>query len=258
MNFSSAEMSAWIGLFLWPFFRIGAMLTAAPIFGTRMVPGRVRLGIALALTMTIAPLLPAVPVADPLSAPGVAVIVQQILIGLGLGFVLRVVFAVFELVGEIVSNLMGLGFASMIDPQNGVSVPVLGQFYALLATLVFLSLGGHLLWIEALADSFRVLPIGSEGFSAAGAWAVVSFGSNLFAWAVQMALPVTAALLVINVSFGVLTRAAPQLNLFSVGFPAAMLVGFVLVAVSLPAVLEKVWPLTYDGLARIGLLLGGR
>jgi flagellar biosynthesis protein FliR len=258
MNLSSAEISAWIGSFLWPFFRIGAMLMAAPVFGTRTVPRRVRFGIAVVLTATIAPLLPPMPVTDPLSPGGILVIVQQVLIGVALGFMLRVAFTVFELVGEMVSHLMGLGFASMIDPQNGVSVPVLGQFYVLLATLVFLSLNGHLLWIEVVADSFRTLPVGAAGLEANGAWAIVSFGGSMFAWAMQLALPVVAALLVINVSFGVLTRAAPQLNLFSVGFPASMLLGFVLVAVSLPAVLGKVLPISLDALAHLGAVLGGR
>jgi flagellar biosynthesis protein FliR len=258
MNLSSVEISAWIGSFLWPFFRIGAMLMVAPVFGTRTVPRRVRFGIAVVLTATIAPLLPPMPATDPLSPGGVLVIVQQVLIGVALGFMLRVAFTVFELVGEMVSHLMGLGFASMIDPQNGVSVPVLGQFYVLLATLVFLSLNGHLLWIEVVADSFRTLPVGVAGLGANGAWAIVSFGGRMFAWAMQLALPVVAALLVVNVSFGVLTRAAPQLNLFSVGFPASMLLGFVLVAVSLPAVLSKVLPISLDALAHLGAVLGGR
>jgi flagellar biosynthetic protein FliR len=258
MHLTGAEISAWIGSFLWPFFRIGAMLTAAPIFGTRLVPPRVRLGIALALTVVIAPLLPAVPQADPLTTTGVVLIVQQILIGLALGFVLRLVFGVLELVGEAIAQLMGLGFASMVDPQNGVSLPILGQFYTLLATLVFLAFNGHLMWIETLSESFRVVPIGSDGLTGQGAWLIVGFASNMFSWAVRMALPVMAALLVVNLSFGVLTRAAPQLNIFSVGFPAALLLGFILVTITVPGVLNKFMPLTLDGLDRIAAVLGGR
>jgi flagellar biosynthetic protein FliR len=257
VHFTSAEIAGWIGTFLWPFFRIGAMTTVAPVFGTRAVPVRIRLGIALALTLVIAPVLPPAPAVDPLTAQGVIITLQQLLIGLSLAFVLRLVFTVMELAGEAVSNLMGLGFAAMVDPLNGNQSVLLGQFYLILATLVFLSLNGHLLWIEALAESFRLLPVGEAGLTREGAWWLATFGSNLFSWAVRMALPLLAALLVVNLAFGVLTRAAPQLNVFSVGFPLVLALGFVLLMVTLPVVLNKLWPLTLEGLDRAALVLKG-
>jgi flagellar biosynthetic protein FliR len=258
MHFTGAEISGWVGSFFWPFTRIGAMLTVAPVFGSLLVPVRVRLGIALVLTMVVAPVLPPMPQVDPLTASGVMILAQQFLIGLALGFVLQLVFGVFGLVGEIISMPMGLGFASMVDPQNGVSLPILGQFYALLATLTFLSFNGHLMWIGVMADSFRVVPVGTDGMTAQGVWLVAAFAGDMFSWAVRLALPVMAALLVVNVSFGVLTRAAPQLNIFSVGFPAALFLGFVLIGITLPAVLNKMMPITLDGLARVSAALGGR
>ncbi len=257
IQLTTAEIAAWIGSFLWPFFRIGAMVSAAPVFNARAVPVRIRVAIALALTLVIAPLAPPVPAVDPLSLEALLISVHQIVIGLALGFVLRLALGALELAGEAVAHLMGLSFASMIDPVNGVQAPVLSQFYLLLATLVFLAFNGHLMWVEALAESFRLLPVGAQGLTPQALWSLVTFGAELFAWGVRMALPVVAALLVINVAFGVLTRAAPQLNLFSVGFPATLVVGFVLLLVTLPMVLNKVLPLTEVGLGRAAQLLTG-
>jgi flagellar biosynthetic protein FliR len=257
MNFSSAELIGWISAFLWPFARIGAMLMSAAVFGTRALPMRLRLILALALTVLVAPLAGPMPAIDPLSGAGVMVTAQQVLIGVAMGFVLRMLFAALEIAGEMIGQLMGLGFASLLDPQNGVQVPVVSQFYILLATLMFLALNGHLLWIEALAESFRVVPVGTEGLTADGAASLVAFAGAVFAWGVRLALPVVAALLVVNLAFGVLARTSPQLNVFSVGFPAALLIGLALVLLTLPAVLLKVGPLTADGLVQVGRILAG-
>lgn len=257
MHFTTAELAAWIGAWFWPFMRIGAMLMSAAVFGTRALPVRLRLIIALALTLIIAPLAGPVPAVDPLSGEGVLIAVQQVVIGVSMGFALRLVFAALELAGETIGGLMGLGFASIVDPQHGVQVPVVAQFYVLLGTLMFLALQGHLIWIETLAESFRVLPVAASGLGAAGLWALVSFISDVFSWGVRLALPVVAALLVVNLAFGVLARTSPQLNVFSVGFPAALLVGMALLLITLPAVLLKVGPLTGDGLDLVSRMLGG-
>jgi flagellar biosynthetic protein FliR len=255
MHFTSAEITAWIGAFLWPFFRIAAMLSSAAVFGMRALPMRLRLMLALALAL--APLAGPVPDVELMSTHGFVITAQQILIGVALGFVLRMVFAAIELTGEMIGSLMGLGFASLVDPQNGVQVPVVSQLYVLLATLMFLALNGHLLWIEAVAESFRLIPVGSAGITPDGAWALVGFASQIFGWAVRMALPIVAALLVVNLAFGVLARTSPQLNVFSVGFPAALLIGLALMLMTLPAVLSKVGPLTAEGLEQAGLVLSG-
>ena len=257
MTFTTAEIASWVGAFLWPFVRIGAMLMSMAVIGTRALPARFRLMLALAITVLIAPLLGPAPAVDPLSGAGLAITVQQLLIGVAMGFVLRMVFAALEVAGEMIGQLMGLGFASLVDPQNGVQVPAVSQLYILLGTLMFLALNGHLLWIEALADSFQVLPIGSAGLTVDGAAALVAFGASMFGWGVRMALPVVAALLVVNLSFGVLARTSPQLNVFSVGFPAALLIGMALILVTVPSVLLKVEPLASDGLAQVGRILGG-
>ena len=155
MQFTGGELSYWIGSFLWPLFRVGAMLGIAPILGARVVPARIRLGLAIAITVVIVPLLPPAPAVDALSADAVLITANQLLIGLAMGFLLRLVFTAVEIAGQIVGQLMGLGFASMIDPENGVQVPVMSQYYSIMAILLFLAFNGHLLLIEMIVESFR-------------------------------------------------------------------------------------------------------
>jgi flagellar biosynthetic protein FliR len=257
VHLTSAQFLAWIGAFLWPFVRIAAMLTASAVFGTRALPMHLRLMLALALTLVIAPVAGPMPMVEPMSSEALLIVIHQIVIGTAIGFVLRMVFAAFELAGEMIGQLMGLGFASIVDPQNGVQVPVVSQFYILLATLMFLALNGHLLWIEALGESFRVLPVAATGVPAENFFGLVTFAGAIFGWAVRMALPVVAVLFVVNLAFGVLARTSPQLNIFSVGFPAALIMGLVLLLLTLPAMLGKVGPLTAEGLSVAGRLLVG-
>ena len=235
MNFTSAELTAWIGSFLWPLFRVAAMVGAAPILGARTVPARIRLGLALAITLVIVPVLPPGPVVDPLSGTALVITFNQLVIGLALGFSLRLVFSAIEIAGQIIGQLMGLGFASMIDPENGVQVPVVSQFYSIFAILLFLSLNGHLLLIEMVADSFQTLPVSTQGIPLAGLRALADWGSQMFAGAVLVALPAICALLLVNLAFGVMMRSAPQLNIFAVGFPITLLLGMVIMLVTLPA-----------------------
>jgi flagellar biosynthetic protein FliR len=239
MIITTAELSAWIGSWLWPLFRIGAALGAVPLIGARFVPMRVRLALALALTLAIAPLLPAVPAIEPLSAEGVAVTANQLLIGVAMGFTLTLVFQTFVHGAQIVAMQMGLGFASLIDPQNGVEVPVLSQFYAVLVVLLFLGFDGHLALVEMLTDSFRSMPVAASGLGSAALWDLLNAAGAMFAGAVRVALPAIAALTLVNLAFGVMSRAAPQLNILAVGFPLTLLLGFAVVLFTLPAVVPQ-------------------
>lgn len=238
MTWTVNEIVALISASLWPFFRIGAMFLLAPILGASYVPARVRLGLALVVTMVVVPLLPATPRVDPLSAAGLLITAQQVLTGLALGMALRLIFAVFELTGQVIAQHMALHFASMVDPNSGVQVPMISQFYMLLATLMFLSLNGHLVLIQGLAESFQVLPVGIEGLGREGLWHLVLQMGWVFDWSVRIALPAVVALLIVNLSFGVMTRAAPQLNIFAIGFPVTLLLGFGIIFVSLPNVVQ--------------------
>ncbi len=257
MNFTSAELTAWIGSFLWPLFRVGAMVGAAPILGSRSVPVRIRLGLALAITLVIVPLLPPAPAVDPLSGAGLVITFNQLLIGLALGFSLRLVFSAVEIAGQIIGQLMGLGFASMIDPENGVSVPVVSQFYSMCAILLFLAFNGHLLLIQMLADSFRILPVSTHGIPLEGLRALADWGGQMFAGAVLVALPAISALLLVNLAFGVMMRSAPQMNIFAVGFPITLLLGMVIMLVTLPALPGQLSAMTDQVFGLMRYLVGG-
>ncbi len=257
MHFSSTELIAWMGQYLWPFIRIGALLGIAPIFGTRTVPVKVRLGLAVVLTLVIAPIIPTAPAIDPLSMPGMLTTVQQVVVGLAMGFAVTLVFSALITGGQLIAQLMGLGFASMMDPQNGISVPVVGQLYTILATLIFLLLNGHLVLIQVLVESFHIVPVGSVGLSREGIWQLVAWGTWVFAGAVLIALPAIAALLLVNIAFGVLTRAAPQLNIFAVGFPVTIIIGFAVMTVTLPHFLPKFTQLTDSVFMMLRVMLKG-
>ncbi|QBQ53506.1 flagellar biosynthetic protein FliR [Nitrosococcus wardiae] len=234
MHFTSDEVSTLIGAYLWPFCRIGAFVMAVPLFGSTVVPARVRLVLALALTVVIAPVIPSTPVPI-LSLQGGGLIVQQFLIGIAMALVLQMVFQAFVIGGQTVAMQMGLGFASMIDPQHGVSVSVVSQLYQILITLVFLALDGHLVVIQVLAESFYRLPLGMGSLSSDNFWQLVGGGSWMFAGSMLIALPAIGALLLVNLTFGVMTRAAPQLNPFSIGFPLTLILGFGILLFTLPS-----------------------
>lgn len=257
MQFTSAEISSWIGMYLWPLFRIAAMVGVAPVFGAQNVPVRIRVGIAVALTLVIAPVLPQAPQVDPISSTGILTIVHQVMIGLAIGFALRLVFSAFVLAGQLIGQTMGLGFAAMIDPQNGVQVPVVGQFYQIMVTLMFLALNGHLVLIEVIADSFRTLPVGPKGLEMDSLWNLVLWGGQVFAGAVLVSLPAVTALLVVNIAFGVMTRASPQLNIFAVGFPVTLGIGVVVMLVTLPVILPQLSHIMSDAFAMAQQLVAG-
>jgi len=164
------------------------------------------------------------------------VIFQQLAIGLVMGMALQIMFATFVMAGQVMATAMGLGFASTVDPQNGVQVTMLGQFYLIIATLFFLAMDGHLLAIQMLADSFVAIPISSDIISIEIFWNITLFCAEMFISAVLISLPVLVGVLLVNLAFGVMTRAAPQLNIFAVGFPTTMLAGFTLMLLSLPVI----------------------
>ncbi len=222
---TDAELTAWVGSFLWPFFRIGAFFMVAPIFGANMVPAQVRIGLAFFLTLVLLPLLPPVPVTDALSPQTWLLVDQQILIGISLGFLVQLLFQVFIIFGQIVAMQIGMGMAQMADPASGVNVTVLSQYTLILTNLVFLATGGHLVIVYTLAESFTIIPIGWEGLTRERSWMIAIQGGWLFAGALLMAMPIIIAKLVVNIALGVVTRAAPQLNIFVIGFPVMMILG---------------------------------
>jgi len=254
LSVTTGQIEAWVAMYLWPFVRVGACLMVAPVFGTSFVPARSRLILAAALTLLVAPLLPATNVAV-LSATGFGIVAQQMLIGVAMGFVVQIVFDALAMAGQLLANSMGLSFAFNVDPLRGASTPVLGQFYSIIVTLTFLALNGHLALLEVLVDGFRSLPVGIDGLGTDGIWQVTLWGGQIFRGALLVSLPGVTALLVVNLAFGVVSRAAPSLNLFAIGFPVTLVCGLVIVMFGLPSVQQSFIGLMREAFVLLGHLL---
>lgn len=255
MNFTEQQILGQVALFIWPLMRISAMFVSVPLFSIRAVPARVRLVLSVAITLVIMPLLPPLPTVEMFSYTGFMMALTQVMIGLTSGFILQMVFAAVVFAGQGIALSMGLGFSMMVDPQNGQQVPVIAQFYTVTTTLIFISLDGHLLLIQMLLDSFKTLPIGIDGIDKAGIWSIIAWSSRMFAGGLLLAMPVIASLLLVNVIFGVAARAAPQLQIFSVGFPVTLMLGLLLVWKSIPDVLDQFSGMLTDAYDFIGQLL---
>jgi flagellar biosynthesis protein FliR len=236
---TESQLLQWLADFFWPLVRIAAMLMVAPIFSTRQVPARHRILLAVLITWLVQPLLPPAPVVPLFGPEGFLILLQQVGIGVALGFLLQMAFNALILGGQVIAFSMGLGFANMMDPANGMQVPVVSQFWLIMAMLAFVMMNGHLVLISAVVDSFTVLPVGPVGLGTAGLWELVSWATRMFAAGVVIAMPVIASLLLINIGMGVISRAAPQLNIFAIGFPITLMMGFLLVWVTLPQVLTS-------------------
>jgi flagellar biosynthetic protein FliR len=243
-----------LALNVWPFFRIAGVLMVAPVFGARLVPARVRVALALAVTLVLAPVLPQPARSFDANLITGLVLAQEVLLGVAIGFCLQMIFDALIIAGQTISMGMGLGFATMVDPQRGVSVPVIGQFFVILGLLIFLGLGGHLATLRLIADSFTALPLGNP-LPTDSVWLLVGWGSEMFAGAVRIALPAATALLVVNIAFGVMSRAAPTLNLFAVGIPATLLIGFLILLVNVNNLTALISDLLDSSLATIAQML---
>lgn len=251
------QIEVWLAMYFWPFARIAGCLMVAPVFGAQFVPPRLRIVLAGATTLLLAPLLPQAPQVAMFSLPSVLITVQQVLIGVAVGYSLQFIFDAVSMGGQLLANSMGLSFAFNVDPLRGASTAALGQIYVLLMTMTFLALNGHLALLEALVDGFRTLPVGLTGLGASGWWDVVHFGGTLFSGALSIALPGVTALLVVNIGFGVISRAAPTLNLFAVGIPVALIAGLLILYAGMPGVQQGFISLTRDAMLGIAHLQGG-
>jgi flagellar biosynthesis protein FliR len=234
ITLSSADINTWIASLLWPLARILGLIAAAPVLGNRSVPTTVKVSLGVLLALVIAPNVPKLPAADPMSYAGLLILVQEMLIGVAMGFTMRIVFSSIEMAGEISSLTMGLGFASFFDPNTQGRSSAISQFLALVATMAFISVNAHLVLLSALAESFHTLPVSGIPINGGGFKRVADWGARIFSAGLQLSLPIVAALLITNVALGVLTRAAPQLNLFGIGFPITLGIGFIVVATTLP------------------------
>jgi len=242
MNLLAADIVERFYTFLWPMLRISALMITAPIFSLNAFNLRLRILLALALTWLVYPL-HTWPVLDPSTAPGLLEVFNQIMIGAVMGLILQVVVAAMVVGGQSISAAMGLSMANMMDPNMG-NVPVISQLMIVMSTLIFVGFGGHAILLGLISESFNTLPIGTSILNQNVYGRVIQWSSMVFLGAVLMALPVMVSLLFINVGLGVVTRAAPSLNIFAVGFPAMIMGGFLILIISMESIgarIEWLW-----------------
>jgi len=233
ITLTTAEINAWIVAYFYPLTRILAFLAVAPPFNNVGMTRRVRLLAGLIFTIAISPTLPKMPPIDPASGQGLLIFAWQLAIGFAMGFSLRLVFSAIDLGGTMISNQMGLGFATSYDPQSGSQTAVIPEFIGMLALLIFLAINGHLMVIATLAKSFDLLPVASSVIEKTSWSNIANAGGVIFSSGVLIALPIVIALLITNIAIGILGRVAPQLNIIAIGFAITMLVGFAALLVAM-------------------------
>ena len=262
INLTTGQLEAWIDQFLWPFIRVGSCLMVAPVFSGQTVPVRIRIVLAGAIALILAPTIIIPPQLSAFSIEGLMVTAQQVVIGIALGFCLQLVFDAITLGGQLIANSMGLSYALSLDPVRGTGSTALGELYSIFVTLVFLALNGHLRDSSkrySADGSFRTSArIGGTGFGAASLWQVVIWGGTLFGGALSIALPAITALLIVNLAFGMVSRAAPSLNLMAVGFPVILICGLLVLVVSVPQLLSGFERLLEQSFGVLQTLSSGR
>lgn len=225
------QLQGWIVAFLWPFARITAFMAVSPLWGHSSVPNQAKVGLAALVTVVVAPLLPPLPDVPVVSWAGIGILIEQIVVGLAIGFVMHLVYAAVQAAGEFIGLQMGLGFASFFDAASGTNIMVLSRILYMITLLMFLAFNGHLMVLEVLVMSFQTLPIGLGGFNPNAFEMIARYAGTIFASGMLLALPVVGALLIINLGLGILNRSAPQLTVFNIGFPTSLTVGLVLMMV---------------------------
>ncbi|WP_047390836.1 MULTISPECIES: flagellar biosynthetic protein FliR [Chitinibacter] len=231
---TQAQIELWLALFWWPFLRILGLMLADPFFSSRRIPIRVRVPLAIALAIVVAPALPPMPSVPVVSPDGMLIAMRELLVGVAMGFVMRLTFTAVEMAGHLAGLQMGLGFASFYDPQNASNTLAVAQLLSLLMLLMFLAVNGHLLMLRILLESLIQLPVGQVQLNARGFELLALYGGVIFRTGVLLSLPVLAVLLITNLAIGVMTKAAPQLNVFAIGFPLTLGIGFAALYYSLP------------------------
>ncbi|WP_404472484.1 flagellar biosynthetic protein FliR [Vreelandella venusta] len=226
-----AQLHGWLVAFFWPFARITAFMAASPLWGHSSIPNQAKVGIAALVAVVIAPVLPTMPSVPIMSWAGVGIMVEQILIGLAIGLVMHIIFAVVQAAGEFIGLQMGLAFASFFDLSSGTNIMVLSRILYMITLLMFLAFNGHLMVLETLVMSFQTLPVGIGTLNPNAFELLARYAGTIFASGMLLALPLVSSLLIISLSLGILNRSAPQLTVFNIGFPASLTVGLILLMV---------------------------
>lgn len=232
----TVDYQTMIGMFsqvVWPLGRIGGLMLVVPVFSSVLIPPRIKMIFILALSIVSAPFVPHELSFLNFEGYYLVYMMQEFFLGLMMGFILQLVFQVFVLGGQLISMQTGLGFAVMVDPSTKASVPLISQLFLMMVSLIFLTLNGHLALLDGLINSFKVLPIGDVAIDNTLLWKVITFSSWMFKEALLISIPAVLSLLVVNLSFGIMARAAPQLNIFSLGFPITLLMGMLVLFVGM-------------------------
>ena len=253
----ASDITGWINRLWWPVLRVGGFVAIAPIVSERFVPGRVKIVLTLALTLLVAPLARAPSDLSIFSGGGALIAVKEVLVGVSIGMVVQLALEALTLAGQTIAATMGLGFATLIDPQRGANSTVIGQLFMIYAILAYLAIDGHLLLLGALANSFQTLPIAAAGVDRGLLEAVAVWGGRVFESGLLIALPAVVALVIVNLALGVVTRAAPQLNLFGIGFPITLLAGFFVLLVGMDGMLNAILALIHGAVAAVVDLTSG-
>lgn len=234
ISVTEAQLAAWISPIFWPFLRVLAVLTAAPVFSSRSIPIRAKVALAFLVALAAQASLPIMPVIGFNDPQALAVAIQQVGVGLAIGFAVRVVFSAVELAGEVVGFQMGLNFAAFFDPAIGAQSSAVARFFGQMASMLFLAMNGHLMVLFAISRSFRSFPIDQNFLETMGRMKLHRLGADLFASALWIALPMVGMLMFVNLALGIVSRVAPQMNIFAVGFPITLVVGLIGIAATLP------------------------
>jgi flagellar biosynthesis protein FliR len=234
LTFTEVQVLAWITPLLWPFIRVLALFGTVPVLGQRNVPLRVRVALAFLIALCAQASLPPIPVIPLASAQALLTLVQQLIIGVSLGFAVRIVFAAIEFAGEVVGLQMGLNFAGFFDPATGGQTTAVSRFFGVSVSWLFIVINGHLLLIAAVVQSFQAFPVSAEPFAFLRATQPQVWGAEVFRLGLWIALPLVAMLLFVNLVLGIISRVAQQMNIFAIGFPITLSVGLLGVLLTLP------------------------
>jgi flagellar biosynthesis protein FliR len=256
LTLNAADVSHWVGRLWWPTLRVGGFVLAAPIASESAIPGMIKIIMSLSLAFLMAPLVPIPAELAIFSGAGLLAAVQEVLIGVAIGMVVQLTFEALTFAGQTISLTMGLGFATLVDPQRGAQTTVLGQMFMMFGMLTYLAINGHLVLLGALAESFQSLPIGAAHIDKGFPLSVVLWGARVFESGLMIALPAVIALVIVNLALGVVTRAAPQLNLFGIGFTITLMCGFFVLIAGVDGIMTGISNLIHSALEAAGELAG--
>lgn len=234
VTFNEAQLMAWVSPLVWPFLRVLAVFSSAPIFSSRSVPLRTKIGLAFVIAVCLQPSLPDQAVVSLNSGAALGAVLQQIVVGVSIGLAVRIIFSAVEMAGEIIGLQMGLNFAGFFDPSTNSQTSTVGRFFGNMAMLLFIVMNGHLLLIQAVTASFHTFPVGAEPLASVGALRLHELGGLIFQYGLWIALPMIGMLLFVNVVMGIISRIAPQMNVFAIGFPLTLSIGLLGIAFTLP------------------------